>query len=151
MTKYKHNIKQNVPIDVDIKIYAHADFEKTLANHNDLSEWIIMFGELICERDGYWSILRESWKSRISLPSATVAEERSARSLTRYHELKNMGDTEAADELLLASLTQSARAHLIRNGIYPASRPELPAQLRKTGEYEIADKLEELLRRRVGA
>jgi hypothetical protein len=37
---------------------------------------------------------------------------------------------------------------LIRQGVYPASRPELPGQLRSIDETELADKLEEALRER---
>lgn len=40
-------------------------------------------------------------------------------------------DESAADDLLLAALTQFVRERLIRSGIFPASRPELPDQLRE--------------------
>ena len=44
--------------------------------------------------------------------------------------MQEIGDESAADDLILASLTQLVRERLIRHGIFPASRPELPDQLR---------------------
>jgi hypothetical protein len=41
-----------------------------------------------------------------------------------------IGDDSAADDLILAGLTQLVRARLIESRIFPASRPELPQQLR---------------------
>ena len=41
-----------------------------------------------------------------------------------------------------------ARACLIRSGIYPASRPELPEQLKSVGKYRLASQLEDVLQKR---
>ena len=55
-------------------------------------------------------------------------------------------DESAADDLILAALTQFARERLITNGVFPASRPELPDQLRKIDESDaLADMLEEAM------
>jgi len=51
--------------------------------------------------------------------------------------------------VLLAALTQRARARLIRAGIYPQSRPELPDQLIGIGEHDLARELSDLLHARV--
>jgi hypothetical protein len=42
----------------------------------------------------------------------------------------NMGDDTAADDLILAGATQLVREVLIKGRVFPASRPELPGQLR---------------------
>ena len=47
-----------------------------------------------------------------------------------------IGDESAADDLILAALTQFARKRLIENGVFPASRPELPDQLREIDQND---------------
>jgi hypothetical protein len=58
----------------------------------------------------------------------------------------NIGYVCAAHEQALTYLTHIARAELLDKKVYPASRPELPKQLRMVGEHGIADCLEYLLR-----
>lgn len=41
-----------------------------------------------------------------------------------------LDDDSAADDLVLAALTQFARERLLNAHVFPASRPELPNQLR---------------------
>ena len=48
-------------------------------------------------------------------------------------ELVALGDEEAAAEQKTTYLTHLARAALSREGVYPASRPELPDQLASVG------------------
>jgi hypothetical protein len=45
-------------------------------------------------------------------------------------------------------LTHRARAALLRAGVFPASRPELPAQLRQIRESTLAKDLEAALKDR---
>jgi hypothetical protein len=56
-----------------------------------------------------------------------------------------MGDLDAAHEQALSYFTHIARAELIDRGVYPASRPELPKQLRSIGDSRLAHSLEQLL------
>lgn len=56
-----------------------------------------------------------------------------------------LGDADAAREQALSYLTHSARAELLEAGVYPASRPELPEQLRSIGDYLLAGRLERIL------
>ena len=57
----------------------------------------------------------------------------------------DIGDVCAAHEQALTYLTHIARAELLDKKVYPASRPELPKQLRMVGEHGIAYCLEYLL------
>jgi hypothetical protein len=63
-------------------------------------------------------------------------------------QLVSAGDFDAALEQIIGMLTHMGRASLVRARVYPASRPELPAQLRGIGEYQLAEWLEQALRRR---
>ena len=60
-----------------------------------------------------------------------------------------IGDEDAAQEQYITMLTQIARACLIRSDTYPASRPELPDQLKSVGEHELASQLEKALQTRL--
>ena len=59
-------------------------------------------------------------------------------------ELLEMGDVEAASEELMFAASHVARAILLERGVFPLSRPELPAQLRDR-EPDIARLLEDLI------
>lgn len=136
------------PIDVDIRWYERSQAEQFISEGQELLGWIVRFGELICERKGYWTKIRQEWLDRMPFPSATVAQERVERAWGLYKELVEMGDEDAAQEQRLVALTQEARAKLIRQGVYPASRPELPDQLRGINETALAEKLDHALRER---
>src|SRR5262249_49853015 len=122
------------PIDVDIRWYERSQAEKLISAGQELLGWVVRHGELICERKGYWTWIRQEWLDRMPFPSAEVADVRVGRAWNLYKELSEMGDEDAAQEQRLVALTQEARAKLIRQGVYPASRPELPDQLRSIKE-----------------
>jgi hypothetical protein len=68
--------------------------------------------------------------------------------LTRRLRPTPEGDSDAAHEQLVTLLTHRAWASLLRNNVHPASRPELPDQLRSVGEQSLANSLEQALRER---
>lgn len=136
------------PIDVDIRWYERNKAESFIREGQELLGWVVRYGELLCERDGYWTEIREEWVDQMPFPSAEVAEQRVERAWRLYRELSEMGDEDAAQEQGVVALTQQARAKLIRQHVYPASRPELPEQLRAINEVELAKKLEAALRER---
>ena len=129
------------PMEVDIRSY-HADqVDLLIESGHDLLGWSIRLGELVCERARYWTHLRANWLSRLPFPSPDVAEARAVRAERILAELREVGDEDAAVEQLLTAVTHRARAALLRAHIFPASRPELPAQLRKIGLTALADEL----------
>ncbi len=133
------------PIDVDIRWYERSHAEKLISEGQELLGWVVRFGELICERKGYWTKIRQEWLDRMPFPFAEVADKRVVRAWSLYKELTAMGDEDAAQEQQLVALTQEARAKLIRQKIYPASRPKLPGQLRCINENALAEKLAQAL------
>lgn len=136
------------PISVDLRCYDLADVASRLtAGHSYLS-WAVRFGRVLVERDRWWSKLRAEWNDRLLLPSAAEAIERAQRAERQRDALAAAGDDDAAAELQLAALTHRARAAVARSGVFPQSRPELAAQLRRIGEDALADRLSEALARR---
>jgi hypothetical protein len=140
-----------VPLDVDVLKHAAATVDDKIASGHDILGWATQFGVLLFERDGYWSGLTHRWINRIPLPSADQASERAARARRITEDLRIVGDLESAAEQYISWLTHDARARLIRSGVYPASRPELPGQLRQIGAYAEADELDAALADRLRA
>ena len=73
------------------------------------------------------------------------ARERAEITKQPVENLLSIGDTEAALEQEISYFTHLARAVLIEHAVYPASRPELPNQLREIGETELADEFSRAL------
>ena len=88
----------------------------------------------------------QEWSNNLPFPSAEVARKRADVTKQRIQELVKIGDMEAALEQRISYYTHLARAALIEHGVYPASRPELPTQLRATGEVKLADEFGKLLK-----
>lgn len=139
------------PIDIDIRFYSSDEVPKLINEGHDLLTWALRFGRLICEHDAFWSALHEHWKGRIPLSSPEVAQERARKVRRLYAELLEVGDLEAANEQLMSLLTHTAWATLLKKGIPPTSRPELPSQLRQIDENDLAATIEEQLRARAVA
>jgi hypothetical protein len=136
------------PMDVDVRGYPAEKIEALIAAGHDLLGWALRLGVLVCERERYWTRLRASWANRLPFPSPDVAEERAERAERLGANLRAVGDEDAAIEQLVAARTHRARAALLRAGVFPASRPELPEQLRSIGATGLALALEEAMEAR---
>lgn len=136
------------PLDVDVKTYRKTDVESLVARGHELLCWSLRFGKVLHQKDRYWSDLQQTWARHLPLPSATVAEERAERARRLLDDLRVIGDDDAVQEQSITMLTHQARACLIRARVFPASRPELPKQLRSIGELEIASRLTDALQKR---
>jgi hypothetical protein len=137
------------PADVDLRGYAIDDVEALLAEGHDVLGWALRLGIVLWQRDGWWDDLAMRWADQLHLPSESAAEERASRALRVSLELEAAGDADAAEEQRLVALTQRARAELIRAGVFPGSRPELPRQLRAIGDAALARDLSDAISRRV--
>lgn len=135
------------PIDVDLRSYERSEVAGLLASGHDLLGWAVRLGRVVFERDGFWTELREHWRGRIPFPSSDLAKRRGRVALSHLHDLLATGDIEASAEQLITLLTHLARAKLLEARIFPASRAELPDQLRGIGEPALADRLSEALSR----
>lgn len=137
------------PLDVDIRSYRQEGIESLILDGHELLCWTIRFGKVLYEKDKYWTTLCDKWKDHLPLPSAKTADKRAERARQLFEDLKVIGDEDAAQEQYITTLTQIARAYLIRSDTYPASRPELPDQLKSIGEHELAFRLEKALQTRL--
>jgi hypothetical protein len=133
---------EQAPLDVDIRGYPADQVDRLIQEGHDLLGWSLRLGRLVCERDGYWTRLFARWQGRLPFPSAEIAEARAVRAERLALEYREMGDDDAAVEQWLTAITHRARAVLLRANVFPASRPELPSQLRSIGGEQLATVLE---------
>ena len=137
--KEPDSFRQTRPIEIDLRVYPADDINRKIAAGHDLLGWTVRFGKVLYERDGFWKKVCDFWKERLPLPSAKLARERATAAYRRLTDVVNIGDVCAAHEQALTYLTHIARAELLDKKVYPASRPELPEQLRSVGEDAIAN------------
>ena len=133
------------PLEIDLRTYRADQVHQDVAQGNDILGWAVSFGRVLFQREGYWNSIVDSWRDRLPLPSPTVAAHRANEALHRLTKVLELGDFDAAEEQALSYATHLARAQLLRRKVYPASRPELPAQLRQIGAHEAADCLQRLI------
>lgn len=144
---YRQPVKLRVkpPIEIDLRSYEASAVNQEIARGNDLLGWAIKFGDVIFEREAYWSALANSWRDKLPLPDANTAARRADDAYKRLTSLIDIGDMTAAREQALSYVTHLARAELLNRGVYPASRPELPTQLRSIGSKKLAYWFEQLM------
>ena len=135
------------PVEVDVRLVGVGLMDEQIAQGHEVLCWALKFGMVLFDRAGLWRNLQQSWGHRLPLPSAARAGERGRQALARARDMLEAEDISAADDLLLAALTQFVRERLIRNGVFPASRPELPDQLREISKDDpLAGLLEDAMR-----
>lgn len=129
------------PLDVDLRVVGVDEVEVALSAGDEVLGWAARLGVPLMEADAFWSSLMARWAGHLPFPNADAAEERAARAARYEQALRAAGDHDAADEMRLTELTQRARARLLRAGLYPLSRPELPGQLAALGAGGLAREL----------
>lgn len=133
------------PIDVDLRTYSLDDVETLVQQGHDLLGWTVKYGKPLFDKGDVWHHLAQSLRPVLPLPPSDVALERAAKTEAILQTLLEIGDQDAAQEQLLSLLTHLSRACLAWHGVYPASRPELPRQLRQVNKIELAQLLEQTL------
>jgi hypothetical protein len=140
-------VKVKPPIEVDLRPYPLGQVDSMIVNGSDLLGWAVTFGKLLVQRDLAWDRILVKWKDRLPLPSAEVAKKRAADALRRFKSMVEVGDEDAALEQTLSYVTHRARSELSKRNVYPASRREIPGQLRQIGSEGLADSLQQLIDR----
>lgn len=140
--------RERAPIEVDLRRFDLDCIDESIRAGRDLVIWAVRFGRPLLDRDSVWAGIVHNWKDRLPVPDSTVSLERARATHRRMEEMRDVGDEDAFDELQVSYLTHRAWARLACAGVHPASRPELPAQLRSVGETSLAADLEEALSQR---
>jgi hypothetical protein len=139
---------QKAPVEIDLKVVEAEQIDRKIKEGNDLLIWALNFGVPLSDRRHRWQQTLDRWQGYLPLPDEATSRTRASKSLNRTSKLLEVGDTLAALEEAISYLTHLSRAELIVAGIHPASRPELPSQLRSIGGDSRAAQLESLLQSR---
>ena len=140
--------RERAPIEVDLRRIGIDYVDESICAGRDLVIWAVRFGRLLFDRENTWSAIVRTWKNRLPVPDSGVSLQRARATFQRMEEMRAIGDENAFDELQISYLTHRAWARLTSAGVYPASRPELPGQLRNIGESSLADNLDAALSER---
>ena len=141
-------LRERPPLEVDLRAFDASKVDAKIAAGHDLLGWAVVFGRPMFDRHDTWLHIVARWEGRVPLPDPVAAKARASAALKRMGEMREMGDEEAAVELEVAYVSHLARGVLARAGVHPASRPELPDQLRTVGAEQLADEVAEALETR---
>ncbi len=141
-------LHERAPPAIDLRSRNLLDADREIARGGDLLIWAVRFGKPLLDKAGGWQSVLRRWEGHLPLPDPAVSLEH-ANALRRHVEtMRAAGDRDAFNELNLSYLSHHARAALASAGIHPASRPELPGQLRELGDTALAARLEAALAKR---
>jgi hypothetical protein len=130
----------DLPAEVDIVATSARRFGDRLVEGDDFAQWTLRFGCVLYDagpmRDGVRLILEANLWPDPQRKLNRLAEHR--RELER---LVRRGDEDAASDQLRAMLTTAARGLLLKAGVFPLARDELPSQLESAGYAGLAVKL----------
>lgn len=138
-------LEQSPPLEVDLRAYPAAGIDAQIGSGHDVLGWAVRYGRVLYQRDCFWDAIFGYWKDRIPLPSSKLARDRATAAHRHLSNVVQFGDVDAAYEQALCYLTHLARAELLDSGVFPASRPELPEQLRSVDKFRLAEQLDRLL------
>ena len=137
--------EEKAPIEVDVRKANVIGLETDILAGRDVAIGAVRFGRPLLDKDGTWNSIARRWRSRLPLPDPAVALDRATAARVLMEKMRAVGDEDARRELEITYRTHLARAALASAGVQPASRPELPSQLRELGEAELANDLERAL------
>lgn len=124
-----------------IKFSTEEDFLRRLNAGQDFESWCVRYGVTLLDR-GVWRRIKTS--SEGVWPRWETKVVHGIRRLFLAHGLSKMGDTLAAQEELVFVLCHIVRGLLLKNGVFPLSRPELAAQAKEIGYPHLAELHERL-------
>lgn len=119
-------------------------FLDRLDEGDDYPMWALRFGIPQHDPDDWWAIQVDREKRRPHWPDWTTKVDPALKRMRLAGELLETRDRDAAAEEYLYAASHIARATLLRSGVFPSSRPEIPGQLAQI-DSELDDTLEELI------
>jgi hypothetical protein len=134
----------DLPGDVDVVATSTERFHSRLVHGDDFAQWTLRCGCILHDtgpmREGAALIVeRHLWPdAHRKLDSLTMHR-------AEVERLIQMGDQDAAQEQLRAMLTTAARGILLKGGVFPLARNELPAQLKRAGHGPLAQALHSVI------
>ena len=141
-----HRILIERPGNIHLQQESRLRFLDRLKDGDDYPGWALRFGVPIRDPDGWWAERVADELSAPHWPDWRPKVNHARKRLSIALELLGVGDVEAASEELMFAVSHIARAILLKQGVFPLSRPELPEQL-----MDIAPDLGRLLERLIAS
>lgn len=127
--------------EIDVVAYGAPMLLEKLYSGDDYAQWTLRYGCILYDTGVFRQALVTISEERLwPRPDDKVARLPDQIALARR--LVEAGDQEGAQAETRATLTSAARAHLLRQGVFPLARSELPEQLREIGLTQLAQFLE---------
>ena len=120
------------PGDIHLQQDSRSRFLRRLQNGDDYPAWALRFGMPVHDPDGWWAEQAEAELRVPHWPDWRAKTEHAGKRMRTASEMLDMGDVDAASEELLFAASHVARATLLKQGVFPLSRPEMPSQLAAT-------------------
>jgi hypothetical protein len=130
----------DLPGDVDVYSGDADSFWEKLRGGDDFVQWTLRFGCILVDGGIFRAGLR-AISTELIWPDAAKKFRRLPDMQRLAQRLVDMGDRDAAQDQLRATLTSLARGLLLDAGVFPLARQELPGQLRTIDRGGVADAL----------
>lgn len=138
----KPPVVERHPDRLHVQTLTTKQFADKLRSGDDFAAWCVRYGVPLLASSGWLQIVRSpdantwpDWRKKIR---------HAARRLTLATTLLETDDIAAAAEEMLYAVSHTARAMLLKAGVFPLSRSEIIGQLNETGQERLAKLLQEL-------
>lgn len=128
---------------LQVTVLSSSALADRVISGDDFAQWALRFGVPIRGRSK-WTELKTQLLERAPWPEPQRKQEQASKRIERARDLLEMGDEHAAQEELMYAASHLARATLLEKRVFPLSRPELAAQLKRVEHPELAELLESL-------
>ena len=122
-------IRLKRPGDIHLQQVSRSKFLGRLENGDDYPSWALRLGVPLHDPDGWWAEQVAAELGSPHWPDWRVKVQHARKRMRMAPELLDTGDVDAASEEFLFAASHVARAILLRHGVFPLSRPELPSQI----------------------
>ena len=138
-------LKLRISVEMHLQQESRTRFLQRLNDGDDYPAWALRFGIPIHDPDGWWASHVTSEKRRPHWPDWSLKIDRAAKRIALAQALLDTGHRDAAEEECLYTASHIARAILLRNSVFPRSRPEMPSQLERY-DRELSQVLSQLIK-----
>ena len=122
-------IRLRRPGDVHLQQDSRSRFLNRLADGDDYPGWALRFGTPLRDPGGWWAEHAAAEIEKPHWPDWRPKLEHARKRIRMASDLLEVGDLDASAEELLFAASHVARAVLLKQGMFPLSRPELASQL----------------------
>ena len=122
-------VRMKRPGDVHLQQDSRSRFLRRLEDGDDYPGWALRFGVPLSDPDGWWAEQASAERDNPHWPDWRVKVGHARKRIKMASDLLDTEDVHAASEELLFAASHVARAVLLKHGVFPLSRPELPSQL----------------------